>query len=90
MPIIFRTNTIAEADLRIAEVQDKYAADLLVFRTEKPEAAEKDFFWHFSASSADASLRVFDVAPEDADLTVFYTTEHEAGWRNLEKKSLLQ
>lgn len=90
MPIIFRTNTIAEADLRIAEVQDKYAADLLVFRTEKPEAAKKDFFWHFSASPEAATLRIFEVNPEDADLTIFYTTEHEAGWRNLEKKALLR
>jgi hypothetical protein len=90
MPIIFRTNTIAEADLRIAEVQDKYAADILVFRTDQPEAAEKDFFWHFSATPEAAALRIFEVAQEDADLTVFYTTEQEAGWRNLEKKALLK
>lgn len=90
MPIIFLTNTMDEADLRIAEVQDKYAADLLVFRADSQKATEKDFFWNFASAQEDATLRVFEVAQEDADLTVFYTSEVEAGWRNLEKKPLLK
>lgn len=82
MARIYQAATMGEANLRVALVDSRGEADLLVFRVSSWGMAAGDALWFITRSRQDATASVFFSSPGFADVTVcFVSSRHEAGWQ---------
>lgn len=78
---IFQSETMGEADLRVAIVP-RDNADLLVHRVSSPGLARGDAVWYMTRDRQEATARVFFVSQGMAQLKIcFIDKRGEAGWQ---------
>lgn len=73
---------MGDADVRVAIVQDRGMADLLVHRVASWGLARGDHLWFITRSKQDATARVFFTSPGMAQVNIYFVQSYsEAGWR---------
>jgi hypothetical protein len=81
MARIYETETMGEADLRVAVVSDRGRADLLVNRVSSWGLAVGDGLWFMTPQRQSATVLVFFCSEGFAQLKIcFVATRGEAGW----------
>ncbi|MCH5232645.1 MAG: hypothetical protein J1E78_03325, partial [Muribaculaceae bacterium] len=90
---VYDTHNESRADVKVFVVDKDYRADLVVFTTNTDSRAKDNrgiWFIEHTESRADKKI-CFVNAASRADLKVYFTnTESRAGWRNPEKKALME
>jgi hypothetical protein len=82
MARIYQAATMGEADVRVAIVGERGAADLLVCRVGSWGMAQGDALWFITRNRQDATASVFFTSQGLAELKVcFVTSQAEAGWQ---------
>lgn len=92
---IFDTHNESRADFKVYVVDRDYRADLIVYTTNTASRAQqKDNkgIWFIEHVESRADKKICFVNNESrADLKIYFTnTESRAGWRNKDKKYLLE
>lgn len=81
MARIYQTTSMGEAHVRVAIVDNRGEADLLVYRASSWGMAHGDACWHITRNKQDASTWVFFTSRGFAQLTIcFVDNRGEAGW----------
>ena len=81
MARVFVTDTLGEAEVRVAVVEEQGFADLLVHRVGTRGQARGDERWYLTDSRGDATCRVFLCSPGMSELIVcMVDTYGAAGW----------
>jgi hypothetical protein len=82
MARIYQAATMGEANVRVALVDSRGEADLLVCRMGSWGAAHGDALWFITRNRQDATASVFFTGPGFADLKVcFVDSKSAAGWQ---------
>ncbi|OPL18280.1 MAG: hypothetical protein AVO35_05375 [Candidatus Aegiribacteria sp. MLS_C] len=91
MPVLYRTDTASEADLRVFVTDIRSEADLAVFETMSNWEATEPAVWAYTDIRAEADRVVhFTGNRWDADLCIFRTgIQSDAGWIDTAKSMLL-
>lgn len=86
MPRIYRSPTMGDAHLRVAEVTALGQADLLVHRVSSWGLATRPWLWYM-ASKQDANVYVYFCSLGMAQLAICYVDNYgQAGWVDKKKK----
>ena len=90
---IFDTHNESRADVKVFVVNNESRADLIVYTTNYDSRAKGNkgiWFWEHNSSRADKKI-CFVNNESRADLKVYFTNyESRAGWKNQEKKYLME
>jgi len=79
---IYQTASMGEAHVRVAIVDNRGYADLLVYRANSWGLAYGDERWYITRNKQDATAWVYFTTPGFAQLKVcFVTSPAEAGWQ---------
>ena len=90
---VFDTPSESRADVKVFVVDKDYRADLIVYATNTASRANGNKgIWFIEHTESRANKKICFVNSESrADLKVFFTnTESRAGWRNQDKKILME
>lgn len=90
---VYKAPFRSDGEVRVYETQYKSEADLLVFKAAyKVPTGDNRGMWFFTDTRSIADKRVyFTDNRNDADIVIFYTPyASEAGWRNQQKKQLME
>lgn len=83
MARIYQTQTMGEADVRVALVTDRGQADLWVRRVSSWGLARGDALWFITRSRHDATSWVYFCSIGMAQVLVCFVDDYgEAGWRD--------
>lgn len=81
MARIYQTTSMGEAHVRVAIVDNRGEADLLVYRASSWGTAYGDACWHITRNKQDATVWVFFTSRGFAQLKIcFVDNRGEAGW----------
>lgn len=90
---VYDTHNESRADVKVYVVDKDYRADLIVYTTNTDHRAKGNkgiWFIEHNESRADKKICFVNNASR-ADLKVYFTnTESRAGWKNPDKKSLME
>lgn len=91
--VVTFSQTVEEADIKVARTMDEAEADLLVYRCDsQEEAVGNSGLWFFTREAGEAVKTITFVNEEQqADLTVmFVQNKADAKWINKSKKHLFE
>ena len=82
MARIYQTATMGEAQIRVALVQDRGTADLLVHRVNSWGLAHGDALWYITRDKQDATVWLFFTSQGMAEINICFVDNYsEAGWQ---------
>lgn len=90
---VFDTHNESRAEVKVFVVDKEYRADLIVYTTNVDHRAKGNKgIWFIEHKESRADKKICFVKVESrADLKVYFTnTESRAGWKNIDKKALLE
>ncbi|HNW58678.1 MAG TPA: DUF6150 family protein [bacterium] len=91
MPLLYKTDIAADADLKICFTSIRAEADLIVYESISAWEATEPQIWCYTDIRSEANRVVFITdSPFEADLLVLRTdVQSDAGWQNSVKAGLL-
>ncbi len=91
MPVLYKTDIAADADLKICFTDIRSEADLVAYESSSPWEAADAQVWCYTDIRSEAARAIFITdSPFEADLIVFRTDiQSDAGWQNSGKAGLL-
>ena len=82
MARIYQTPVMGEAHLRVAIVESRGEADLLVYRDNSWGMAHGDARWYITRDKQDATVWVFFTSQGMAQVCIYFVnSQGEAGWQ---------
>jgi hypothetical protein len=91
MPVLYKTDIAADADLKVCFTTIRSEADLIVYETSSAWEATEPQIWCYTEIRSEAARAVFITQSAfEADLIVFRTEiQSDAGWQNSGKAGVL-
>ncbi|HOT97639.1 MAG TPA: DUF6150 family protein [bacterium] len=91
MPLLYKTDIAADADLKICFTEIRSEADLVAFESSSAWEATEPQIWCYTEIRSDAAKAIFITdSSYEAELLVFRTDiQSDAGWQNSGKAGLL-
>lgn len=81
MARVYQAASMGEAQVRVAIVNDRGQADLLVHRVLAGELTSSDALWFITRNKAEATVSIFPCSIGMAQVRVCFVDNHaEAGW----------
>jgi hypothetical protein len=82
MARIYQAASMGEAHIRVALVQERGSADLLVHRVSSWGLAYGDALWYITRDKQDASVWLYFTSIGMAEVKIFFVDNYgEAGWK---------
>lgn len=91
MPVLYKTDIAADADLKVCVTDIRSEADLVIYETSSNWEATEPQIWCYTDIRSEAARAVyFTDSAFEADLIIFRTDiQSDAGWQNSSKAGVL-